>query len=101
MLFDIDLACCRGRMLVSDLEQKIEKAKAEGAVPFFVSATAGTTVLGAFDPINEVADLCSKHQIWFHVDVSYFQLPRTILLLVLELRGCLCTKMNQKSPNCF
>lgn len=54
----------------SDLEQQIEKAKAEGGLPFFVSATGGTTVLGAFDPIHEMADICEKHGIWFHVDVS-------------------------------
>ena len=35
-----------------------------------MSATGGTTVLGAFDPIPEMADICNKHDIWFHVDVS-------------------------------
>lgn len=42
----------------------------QGAVPFFVNATAGTTVLGAFDPIDEIADICEKHNLWLHVDVS-------------------------------
>uniref|UniRef100_A0AAX7U2G0 Glutamate decarboxylase like 1 n=1 Tax=Astatotilapia calliptera TaxID=8154 RepID=A0AAX7U2G0_ASTCA len=41
-----------------------------GAVPFMVNATAGTTVLGAFDPIDEIADICEKHNLWLHVDVS-------------------------------
>ena len=66
------LFCISGKMIVSDLEAKIEKAKIEGAVPFMVSATAGTTVLGAFDPLNPIADICSKHGIWFHVDVIFF-----------------------------
>lgn len=65
-----DFVVFRGKMLASDLDQKIEKAKAEGARPFFVSATGGTTVLGAFDPLHEIADVCEKHKIWFHVDVS-------------------------------
>jgi glutamate/tyrosine decarboxylase-like PLP-dependent enzyme len=56
-------------MLVSDLDAKISQAKVDGALPFFVSATAGTTVLGAFDPLNDVADVCTKHGLWFHVDV--------------------------------
>lgn len=35
-----------------------------------MSATAGTTVYGAFDPLLAVADLCKKYKIWMHVDVS-------------------------------
>lgn len=42
----------------------------QGAEPFMVNATAGTTVLGAFDPIDEVADICEKYGLWLHVDVS-------------------------------
>ncbi len=39
-------------------------------MPFFVSATAGTTVYGAFDPLMAIADICKKHDVWMHVDVS-------------------------------
>lgn len=39
-------------------------------MPFFVSATAGTTVYGAFDPLIAIADICKKHEVWMHVDVS-------------------------------
>jgi len=58
--------------MASALEEEILKAKANGSAPFFVAATEGTTVLGAFDPINDIADVCQKHGLWFHVDVSYF-----------------------------
>jgi len=54
---------------VDDLELKVLKAKSEGYRPFLVVATAGTTVLGAFDSINDVADVCDKHTLWLHVDV--------------------------------
>lgn len=25
---------------------------------------------GAFDPLDRIADVCEKHKIWMHVDVS-------------------------------
>lgn len=60
-----------GRMIASELERQIVAKKALGMIPFFVSATAGTTVLGAFDPLSEIADICQRHGCWFHVDVSF------------------------------
>jgi len=37
-----------------------------------VTATAGTTVLGAFDPFNDIADICEEHGMWLHIDVSNY-----------------------------
>ena len=59
----------RGKMLVSDLETKLVQAEREGCRPFLVVATAGTTVLGAFDDLNDIADVCQRHAVWLHVDV--------------------------------
>lgn len=42
-----------------------------GRTPFFVSATAGTTVMGGFDPLDSIADVCEKHGLWMHVDGSW------------------------------
>ncbi|XP_018323073.1 cysteine sulfinic acid decarboxylase [Agrilus planipennis] len=61
----------RGKMSIPHLEEQIERAKEEGAVPFMISATAGTTVLGAFDPLEEVADVCEKYGLWLHVDAAW------------------------------
>ena len=33
-----------------------------------VVATAASTVIGAFDPLEEIADICEKHSVWMHVD---------------------------------
>lgn len=60
-----------GKMIPEDLEKKILEAKAEGKTPYFVNATAGTTVFGAFDPIDEIADICQKYNLWMHVDGAW------------------------------
>ena len=56
-------------MIPEELERLILKSMADGKIPFFVNATAGTTVLGAYDPLNAIADICEKYKLWFHVDV--------------------------------
>lgn len=63
--------CSRGKMIMSHFESEIIRAKNEGGVPFLVVATAGTTVLGAFDPIDEIANLCEKYNMWLHVDAAW------------------------------
>lgn len=59
-----------GQILPDDLERKIIQAQDEGKEPFYVNATAGTTVLGAFDDFNQVATVCEKFDLWLHIDVS-------------------------------
>ncbi|XP_047115868.1 cysteine sulfinic acid decarboxylase-like [Schistocerca piceifrons] len=60
-----------GRMNVEELEKKIGESISNGYAPFMVIATAGTTVLGAIDPLNSIADLCAKHSLWMHVDAAW------------------------------
>ncbi len=60
-----------GKMIPSKLDDQIQKDIAAGFTPAFVNATAGTTVLGAFDPIDAIADVCEKYLIWLHVDGAY------------------------------
>ena len=60
-----------GRMKASALKAQIEKAKAEGYTPFYVNATAGTTVLGSYDPFKEISEICKTHNLWFHIDASW------------------------------
>lgn len=55
---------CQGRNIITDVSFPFQ-----GFVPMYVNATAGTTVYGAFDPINEIADICEKYNMWLHVDV--------------------------------
>ena len=60
-----------GRMIPEELERRIIAARAEGRTPFLVVGTAGTTVAGAFDPLEEIAAITERHGLWFHVDASY------------------------------
>ncbi|WP_431156504.1 pyridoxal phosphate-dependent decarboxylase family protein [Winogradskyella poriferorum] len=61
----------KGEMLVSHLIELIEVDINNGDVPFFVNATAGTTVLGAFDNIEEISAVCQSYNLWLHVDGAY------------------------------
>lgn len=60
-----------GCMIPSELEKLILKAKTERKTPLYVNATAGTTVLGSFDPFLAISALCKKHSLWFHIDGSW------------------------------
>jgi glutamate/tyrosine decarboxylase-like PLP-dependent enzyme len=57
-----------GRMLPAALERAIADARALGLTPLVVNATAGTTVVGAFDPLDELAAICQREDLWLHVD---------------------------------
>uniref|UniRef100_A0AAR2J940 Glutamate decarboxylase 1a n=1 Tax=Pygocentrus nattereri TaxID=42514 RepID=A0AAR2J940_PYGNA len=61
----------RGKMIPKELESSIRTAKSKGLVPFYVNATAGTTVYGAIDPLNDIADICERFGLWMHVDAAW------------------------------
>ena len=61
----------KGEMLSDALETQILKDKERGLLPFFVNATAGTTVLGAFDDVESISEICKKHDLWLHLDGAY------------------------------
>lgn len=61
----------KGQLDSSRLEELIEKDILDGGLPIMVNLTAGTTVLGAFDPIRPVSEICKKHNMWLHVDGAY------------------------------
>lgn len=60
-----------GKMNAELLEKAITVDLEKGYLPTMVNATAGTTVLGVFDDLEALSALCSKHDIWLHVDGAY------------------------------
>jgi L-2,4-diaminobutyrate decarboxylase len=60
-----------GRMSVPDLQGAIVDAMAKGRPTVAIVATAGTTDLGAIDPLAGIADLAKMHGVWLHVDAAY------------------------------
>jgi sulfinoalanine decarboxylase/sulfinoalanine decarboxylase/aspartate 1-decarboxylase len=60
-----------GRMIPAKLEEQLIEDISLGYHPFFVNATAGTTVLGAFDELPPLSVICKKYKLWLHVDGAY------------------------------
>ena len=52
------------------LKNQISADRKAGLVPFFVSATVGTTSSNALDPLPEIGAICRDHNLWFHVDAA-------------------------------
>ena len=59
------------RMRTDLLQQAVEKDLQQGLIPFAVIATAGTTNTGSVDPLNDIADLAERYQLWMHVDGAF------------------------------
>ena len=59
------------QMDVDALEKQIIADQSENHLPFLVVGAAGTVGTGAVDPLPEIAAICRKYDLWFHVDGAY------------------------------
>lgn len=61
----------RYRMQSDQLASMIAADKLSGLNPLLVIGSAGTTDVGAVDPLEEIAEICRGHDLWFHLDGAY------------------------------
>lgn len=59
------------RLRADALAEAIDVDVSRGVTPIAVVASAGTTLTGAVDPIDELADVCRERGVWLHVDGAY------------------------------
>lgn len=60
-----------GRMYAPALEAQLTQILSAGGRPFFVAATAGTTVRGSYDLLPPLLALRQKYGFWLHVDGAW------------------------------
>ncbi len=59
------------KISMNKLKNEIAKDKLEGYQPFCIIASAGTTNTGTVDPLDAIAEICRKENLWMHVDGAY------------------------------
>jgi len=59
------------KIIPAELEKQINDDKAAGFNPFLVVASAGTTDVGAVDPLAEIGEIAKRSGLWYHIDAAY------------------------------
>ena len=59
-----------GRLLPDALDATVERLRSQGLEPIALVATAGTTDLGAIDPLPALAERARRQRLWLHVDAA-------------------------------
>ena len=61
----------QGRICPSALADAIALSIENGDQPFYIGLTAGTTVIGAFDPIKQCREIADQYNLWLHIDGAW------------------------------
>lgn len=59
------------RMDPGQLDALLTTLIQKGHTVVAVAAAACATPIGAFDPVEAIAEVCRKHQVWLHVDAAH------------------------------
>ena len=61
----------RRRMDPDRLDRALADLRRRGVPIIAVSSAACATPIGAFDPLEEIAAVCRRHEVWLHVDAAH------------------------------
>ncbi len=61
----------RYRIISQKLEEAIRSDRKAGLNPWLIAASAGTTDVGAVDPLIEIGSITEKYNLWLHIDAAY------------------------------
>ncbi len=59
------------RLTPATVELALRAARDRGQRVIGIVAAAGSTATGSFDPLDELADLAEREQLWLHVDAAH------------------------------
>jgi aromatic-L-amino-acid decarboxylase len=59
------------RMRVDLLKEAVARDLGSGLRPFCIAATVGTTSTTSVDPVDRIADVAERYNLWLHVDAAY------------------------------
>jgi L-2,4-diaminobutyrate decarboxylase len=59
------------RMDPNRLDETLGGLRSRGVPIVAVAAAACATPIGAFDELDEIADVCRRHDVWLHVDAAH------------------------------
>ena len=61
----------RYRIIPRELQKQVADDLGAGLNPFLVVASAGTTDVGAIDPLSEIGRIAAQRGLWYHIDAAY------------------------------
>jgi glutamate/tyrosine decarboxylase-like PLP-dependent enzyme len=61
----------KNRIIPAALVDQILLDREAGLDPFLVVASAGTTDVGAIDPLAQIGEIANANDLWYHIDAAY------------------------------
>ncbi|NOT49483.1 MAG: amino acid decarboxylase [Acidobacteria bacterium] len=83
------IECNEGfEMIPEALHEAIVEDLNAGHMPLCVIPTIGTTSTSSVDPVDAIADICEKYNLWLHVDTAFAGSAAIVPELQHHFKGC-------------